>query len=341
MHSGVESRTDHASLRALGVFDYRMLAHAAQHTEEFLVQDLLYRASITIAVGSSGLGKTPLAISLGVAVAAGLPFFGHKTHQGPVLYCDAESGQGAFVRTLEAVSAHAGLHRPPDDFLVWSPNWGEPSPRAGDQLLNIVRDLKPSLVILDPLRVFWPSIERKSEETANVVKIWRDVSKKTGCSWFSLHHRRKGQGNNNTTVDLENDPHGWFEEAAGSHAIVNHSDTRIGIDHTRLGVDLTLAGFARTLGPLPVMHLAREFTEEGEPKGYRLLTGADFLNLRDKEVFGKLPDAFRFKDAHQAFGDTSGSTTQRFIKQCISAQILKKDTSGRGYVKIGGAARGA
>src|SRR5215469_4534586 len=56
--------------------------------ESFLVQEYIKRHSLTLAVGASGLGKSPWCYQLAICVAAGLPFLGLATEQARVLYCD-------------------------------------------------------------------------------------------------------------------------------------------------------------------------------------------------------------------------------------------------------------
>ena len=72
--------------------------------------------------------------------------------------------------------------------------------------------------------------------------------------------------------------------------------------------------------------------DEGNPAGYRVVTGVDQLNADDQVVFVGLKDRFRFKDVLTAFGGKSGSNADRFVKKCCSLQILRRD--GPEYVKV-------
>ena len=103
-----------AAPAGLGLFDYDRLKKAAVNRRQWLVQDLLFEQSINVLVGNSNLGKTPLMVALGVAVASGTPFLGREIPSpGPVFYFDAESGIWQFTELLEAISRHAGLSAPP------------------------------------------------------------------------------------------------------------------------------------------------------------------------------------------------------------------------------------
>ena len=105
------------------------------------------------------------------------------------------------------------------------------------KLLTRVSVVKPALVVVDPLRMFWPLAETKrNEEAVQMIKLLRQASESTGCSWLITHHRRKAS-QHATIADLATNPQGWFQEAAGAHALINQSDTRLGLElpeHSRL-----------------------------------------------------------------------------------------------------------
>jgi hypothetical protein len=64
-----------------------------QNPTTYLVEGFLPADEVHVAVGDSGLGKTPWAYQLGLCVATGKPFLGYRTHQGRVLYLDLENGR--------------------------------------------------------------------------------------------------------------------------------------------------------------------------------------------------------------------------------------------------------
>src|SRR5215469_15973162 len=56
----------------------------AAQPSAYVVDTLIAEASVCIAVGDSGLGKSPWAYQLGMCVASGKPFLGHPVKQGRV-----------------------------------------------------------------------------------------------------------------------------------------------------------------------------------------------------------------------------------------------------------------
>jgi hypothetical protein len=322
-------------LRRLGIFSYDTLAELAVTDQEYRIEKLMPRCSIGLRIGDSNLGKTPLSMQEGIAIASGEHFLGFPVKQGRVLYCDAESGVGECARMIRVISGFLGLDAPPSEFYLWSPNFDPREPPADQTLADIlceqVKAVRPDHVVVDPLRAFWPEAEEKSRDAMAMIRRLRLLSKETGCSWTLNHHRRKRDAKN--IVSLERDRHIWFEESAGAHALINGSDTRLGVENVSGGRgDLVFAGFVRTVGWIGSMHLERIHDDNGEPQGYRRLTGIDNLNARYNQAYGQLPSRFRFRDAHAALGGTSDSSTSEFLKQCVTLNVLRKE--GTAYTKV-------
>jgi hypothetical protein len=321
------------TLRTLGIYTADTLQEAVKfHARRpELIQGLIRSRSVNLLVGDSGLGKTPLAIQIGLSVASGVPLFGLQiADPGPVLYCDAESDLSSFSEMVVSISRFLGLEALPRDFHVWSPNWetrlnmSEAMSSASDRVITRAQVVEPKLVIVDPLRMFWPHGEKGSEEAVATVDSMRKASRPTGCTWLLIHHRRK-VNQQLAVARLQEDPQGWFQEAAGSHALVNQTDTRIGVVPHSGEADLLLAGFVRGAGPLVPLDLARVLDADGNPEGYRLLTGLEHLSAEDRGVFVKLNATFRFKDVLAAMGGRSDSNANRFVKRCRSLDVIRKD----------------
>ena len=97
-------------LSAHGILNIATLRRrlSSAHTT-FLVDGLIREKSVNVLVGNSTLGKTPLAVSMGIAIASGTPWFDPPTRQGGVLYIDSESNFSGFDTLLTQLSKAAGL----------------------------------------------------------------------------------------------------------------------------------------------------------------------------------------------------------------------------------------
>jgi hypothetical protein len=325
--------TSHApeTLRNRGIFNFETFKVEIATQRSWLVEGLFDESSVNILVGDSGLGKTPFGISLGISVAAGIEFLGRRVAEGSVLYCDAESRKAKFHEMVGVISANLGLASPPPDFLFWSPFWDATKTDlpASFRLLEHVRFTKPKLVLVDPLRPFWPMAAEKPEASVEMIAQMR----KTNAAWLITHHRRK-QSRDGFQPSLSQDPHSWFQEAAGSHSLINHTDTRLGIEpSSEPNADLVVGGFVRSEGSIPAIHLAREHDDAGRPVGYQIAAGAGFLNPKDQVAWAALPAQFRYTDVKNALGGSSDSNAKRFLDQCIALDILRHEAAGGRYVK--------
>ena len=187
---------------------------------------------------------------------------------------------------------------------------------------------------MDPLRQAWAGIDRKAENSIAALKEMRAA----GGTWLSIHHRRK-QNREQGCADLIETPMDWLQESAGTLGIINHTDTRLGVEQAnREQADIVLSGVVRGHGKLPPIYVRRVMDETGQPMGYVAVQGPELLNQKDREVYQHLGEAFRFKEVESAFSG-SGSNATRFVQTCEQLGIAALKTPGKsrdGYVKCSG-----
>jgi hypothetical protein len=233
----------------------------------------------------------------------------------------------------EALARHVGVEKPPNDFMFWNPNWNIDNKNVvitqnKIQLYQIVKSIKPRLVILDSLRNFYPKAIGDQEEAGRMIKEMRKYSAETGCSWLIIHHLRKTdkeERNQGQRPTVRNDVLLWLEEAAGTLALINNTDLRLGWEKERGQQDtLWLGGFLRVFGTVGPYKIQRELDDEGEPTGYRLSTPIEQLTVTEQTIYGQLPDDREFNYAYVV--ETlrrSRSVTSRLIKKCVDLRLLR------------------
>ena len=287
-----------SQLRDLGAFNAELLAELVASPREYLVDGLIVHESVNLAVGDSGLGKTPLFVQLGLAVAAGVPFCHMPTQAGPVLYFDCESPPEGFHKIVDTITGHMGIRGRTANFICYSPQW---DPRALPEadilqsLTQLVEAIRPRLVIIDPLRVVWPRAEVKSEDTVAMIQYQRRLGRAVGCSWINVHHCRKPNQDNPHPPSLLRNAYEWLLESAGSRALVNQTDTRLGMVR---GNDIVVAGFQRMAGPVHPMLLKRVIDPAmGEPIAYEIQRGIGALTEAQRAFFDQLPQEFNYSEA--------------------------------------------
>jgi len=309
---------------------------------DYLVEGIVPSQTLGVVAGDSGLGKSSLLYQLGLCVASGTDFLGRKVKRGRVLYLDYENGAGEARRIIEGVLRSLRVEEPVGSFLYWTQDrmtsrWNQ---RRGP--FKIIQDFRPDLVIIDSLSAFDPKMEETNANANWTVTALRRASRDSGCAILLTHHLTKPQKGREfdplETCDLNR----WFFRTRGASALINSTDVRLGLAKpsrrqasAEEGVQetaLVLRGFARVRGEIPVVYVARIFDGQGEPMGYRNLTGSQLLFNSDQEAaFKKLAWRFRFKDARLAYGRGDQATAD-FLKKCEALQIVRRLKMG--YEKL-------
>lgn len=321
------------TLAASGCFIWDTLESKAAIPRHWRVHGLMEQQSVNIVVGNSTCGKTPYAIQLGLSVASGLAFLDRPTQQGLVLYCDAESNIYTYADQVRTLASALGLSKPPREFVVWSPNWDphiKDSP--GVTLLKKVQQIKPDLVIVDTLRPFWPEMIGKNEQAAALLARM----KATGIAWDLYHHKRKPPIDPMLAADLKESPGDWLMETAGAAGLINHTDTRLGMEAIKDPpgeAEILMGGIRRGDGNLAPMYLARQYDADGKPQCYKVASHAGSLSPQDLMIFNHLPGEFRYKDVQQALGVSKGGGPSRFIKRILSLGLAEKRLDNH-YAKV-------
>ncbi|MHB8501412.1 MAG: AAA family ATPase [Candidatus Acidiferrales bacterium] len=322
-----------ALLQQLGIHTPDTLdALCAQEGQKpFVVDGLIPTGSISLIVGDSGLGKSPLIYQLGLCVAAGIPWLDMRTRQGKVLYLDYENGALGSKSLRDSIMQHLQLQECPENFRY------SQDVQNSNALTQAVETLKPTLVVIDTLRSFDPSVEADNPKAGAFLKSLRKLAHKDKVSFVLIHHIKKQdkKGFLDARANLETDPplH-WLSLACGARALVNQSDVRIGVDRTSKGnASLIVRGHVRITGEVGPFYLERALNDDEQPIGYRRLEGVEFLDNRDQQdAFERLPVAFSFKDAKAIYGRRDQATID-FLQKCERAGILRKIARGR-YEKV-------
>jgi hypothetical protein len=177
-----------------------VLALSAPATE-WLVDNILPRASVTLLAGEPGSYKTWLALALLRGVAAGGNFLGRKCAQASVLYLDRENPLAVMrerlavlgIDSLAAPPAGAGVSAAAGS-RVWGGWLGDAPPGIGDiRLLEIARARRPLIVFDSLIRFHAAADENSASEMAMVMGDLRALAN-AGATVVALHHKPKSEG---------------------------------------------------------------------------------------------------------------------------------------------------
>lgn len=160
---------------------------------------LVPRRSMCFLGGPPKLGKSLLALNLGLSVAAGVPFLGRfATVRSRVLLIEAEVGLAGLQRRLRAMKAGHSADLTGSNFLVVSKgDLGRRPPKIDDPegfavFRGLLEHHKPDLVIIDPLSRFHSMTDENSAGAMlGVLEQFDALVTEFGCSILVVHHHRK------------------------------------------------------------------------------------------------------------------------------------------------------
>ncbi len=133
------------------------------------VPGLLPDGCLTLLYGDAGSYKSYLALGLAVAKASGREFLGHKLKAGAVLYLDAELDVEEFLRRAYRVARGLGLERPPEGLHYARLPESLANPGLSQALEEVVRELSPSISVLDSLTLGSQGADLEHAEDATAI----------------------------------------------------------------------------------------------------------------------------------------------------------------------------
>jgi hypothetical protein len=158
---------------------------------QWLVRGILPRSTLGVVYGAPGSGKTFLVTDLAAALSRALPWFGHRTKAGVVVYVCCE---GTLRNRIEAYLQHQGIADLPL-LRVHSSGVNLLNPRADTvPLINALHDLgEPvALVVVDTLnRAMAGGNENAPEDMGAVIANAKRIQEATGAAVLFVHHSGK------------------------------------------------------------------------------------------------------------------------------------------------------
>ena len=147
----------------------------------------------TLLAGYGASGKTLLAQSLALSVAAGVPAWGRfKIERGLVVHVDLEQGQRATARRYQRLTIGLGILPPELDgnlLVACLPRLYLTNKKALDEYARVADGAK--LVIIDSLRVAVSGCDENDSKIRDHIDELTRISESTGAAFMLLHHAGK------------------------------------------------------------------------------------------------------------------------------------------------------
>lgn len=163
----------------------------------YIVKDLLDAASFAVLFGESGTGKSNIAVSMAVAVASGMPFFGHSTTRSAVLYLAGEGASGLANRILAKrltieQTTDISLAVVREAVVLDSAGTIDPQ-RIVETALALESETgeKCALIVIDTLARSMGGDENSSQDMGRFVRSCEQIGSGTGATILVVHHAGK------------------------------------------------------------------------------------------------------------------------------------------------------
>ncbi len=160
---------------------------------DFLIQDILPVGNLIILAGKPKLGKSLLALLFAISVCMGKQLWDKKVTQSGVLFISTEDGEIRLKKRIWKILGDPDRHNPNCHFYV--NNCILTDRKVMDALKAKISELKPKLIILDPLINLFKGKELNSGEDMNqVLRPLQELAKESGACVLVIHHARKSAG---------------------------------------------------------------------------------------------------------------------------------------------------
>ena len=163
---------------------------------KYLIKNWFGYEGLSLVYGSSGAGKTLLALDLGFHVASGFEWFGNRVHGGNVVYIMSE-GTNVSNNRIKAIETKKNelFSNSAKHFYYLN---GSVSLYSDDNdtldFVTTVKEFSPRLVVIDTLAMAMSGgDENRTQDIGIVLKNMKRIQQELGCHVMVLHHPGKDE----------------------------------------------------------------------------------------------------------------------------------------------------
>lgn len=161
----------------------------------WLIENLWGAAAVGFLSGSPKVGKSWLGLDMALSVASATKCLGRfrVLEPGPSLVYLAEDSLQAVRGRVTALARHRALSLSQIDLhVITSPTLRLDDPCDRRRLLRTIEEVKPRLLLLDPLVRLHRLNENDSREVSGLLSHLRELQRRADLAVLLVHHARKG-----------------------------------------------------------------------------------------------------------------------------------------------------
>ena len=307
------------------ILSLRELAAQAAPAPPELIHGILHQGCKMILGGTSKSNKTWALLDLGLSIAAGADWWGHRTTQGDTLYINFELPQWAITDRVNTVcAARPDIKNVGDTFHTWNL-------RGRNTDLAILRPMLQTelarhsfkMIILDPAyKLLGDRDENSNGEIASLMNEFEAICQSTGAAVVIAHHFAKGDSGNKSAGDRLSGAGAWTRDPDAILILTPHEAEEAFVCTAILRHHPRLPEFC-LLWDYPLMTL----TESLDPSQIRRAQGRSKI-CTDQEfiqaTIGTTPKATKtILDAARSRLSMSRDTTYRYLRRLVASDVLR------------------
>src|SRR5262249_33896627 len=156
-------------------------------SRNYLVKGLLMNSGLAVIWGPPKCGKSFWAFDLGMHIALGRDYRGHKVQQAPVVYVALE-GKHGFPARMEAFRRYHGIESAPFYLLTTALDLVAKSSQLIASINAQLRETLPGVIFLDTLNRSLVGSESRDEDMARYLAAAERVAQELNCAVVIVHH---------------------------------------------------------------------------------------------------------------------------------------------------------
>jgi len=162
-----------------------------------LVDGILPAQGACLLAGDPKSFKSLKALQLALSVAHGSVdgFLGRPLRHGPVLFVEEEGSRHKLRERMRSMLAGLQVDQPPDFHLALHQNVRLDEERSLREVKALAAELRPALIVLDPLVFLHSGDENKPSEMARVMRAVVELAAEHECCALVIHHLTKPTSN--------------------------------------------------------------------------------------------------------------------------------------------------
>ena len=224
-----------------GIRDMADVLHTPPQRPAELIEGLAFAGSKIFLTAPSKARKTFLQLDIAISIALGMPWLGHTTRQGPVLFVNLELGEYSFWARVSEILRVRRATLPFGSFHVWHLRGQNVNIEDLEQEIRpYVRDCRYALLDFDPVYKLWGGrSENAANEVGDLLGRLEVIGHSAGAATLCCHHFAKGNASGKEVID----------RGAGSGVIGRDSDLILTLTPHEAEDCFTLEYIARDFAP--------------------------------------------------------------------------------------------